>query len=245
MSSFQSRMQQETVTGKKRKPNPRIQDAERRQCSRKVAPDTQRMGSLVEEFKEAYDLGQIGGHAMWNLQLKLAKELALSAGSMLKFLDLCTDLEELSYDVKETMVPGIDALIEGCQDLIIDEGDGEVWEKVEERDARTIGSLDSMLEAMQRVVAMVLRDKRWIKTEERYEIMHACRSVFEAVANLVHSATYYGDSLELDDDLEALLDDAVGRCDDQTLDEYLDVDCEKEGEEEEEEEEEEEDDDDE
>ena len=238
--SFKSRMQQESYTGKKRKPPPpAIQDAERRECSRKVSPDTQRMRCLVAEFKEAFDAGLIGRYAMWNLQLKLAKELAVIAGWMLKFLDLNVDLEELAYDVKATMVPCIDALIEECQDLIIEGGDQGAWEKVEERDARTIGSLDSMLDAMQRMVAMVFRDKRWIKTDERYDIMHACRTVFDAVANLVHSVTFYGDCLELNEDLEALLEDAVGRCDDQTLDEYLDEDCQNEEDEEEEDEEEE------
>ena len=235
--SFKSRMQQESLAGKKRKPPPPvIQDSERRECSRKVSPDTQRMQSLVAEFKEAFNAGRIGRLAMWNLQLKLAKELAVIAGWMLKFLDLNTDLEELAFDVKATMVPGLDALIEECQDLIIEGKDQETWERVEERDARTMGSLESMLDAMRRMVAMVFRDKRRIKTDERYDIMHACRSLFDAVANLLHSVTFYGDCLELDDDLWALLEDAVGKCDDQTLDEYLDEECDEEEEEDEEEE---------
>ena len=37
---------------------------------------------------------------------------------------------------------------------------------------------------------------------------------------------------ELDSELEALLEDAISKCDDQTLDEYLDVDCENEEEDE-------------
>ena len=148
---------------------------------------------------------------------------------MLCFLDQVNDLEELAIDALKDIVPPIDFMIDECQDAIVDATPPEEkWDLVESRDAKTNQILDKVVEWMGKVVKMVFRSKRWIKTEERYEIMHLCCALFEAADDLVKSATYDGDFLELDSELEALLEDAICKCDDQSLDEYLDVDCENE-----------------
>jgi hypothetical protein len=90
---------------------------------------------------------------------------------------------------------------------------------------------------MKKVVEMVFKSKRSIKTEDRADIMHLCCGLFDAADDLVKSATE--EYLELDGELEHLLEEAVSKCDDQTLDEYLDEDCENEEEDEDDENEEE------
>jgi hypothetical protein len=228
MSSFKSRAAQEILIGNKRyKTTMKFQDAERRKCSKLVIPHMQRLTELVGLFKEkcAQD---ISAYAMWHLQLKLSKECVLISSSMLVFLDLVTDLEELAVDAPKEIIPQIDSLIDECQDAIVDEQEDGKWKTVDARDSKTKQVLDKAVECMGKVVEMVFKSKRWIKTDERYEIMHLCCALFEAADDLVKSATYDGDFLELDSELEAMLEDAVCKCDDQTLDEYLDVDLENE-----------------
>ena len=227
MSSFKSRKQQESSMklGKAIK----FKDAERRKCSKLVIPHRQKIAGLVGAFKEKSSTQGIGNFTMWHLQLKISKEFIRISCSMLCFLDQVNDLEELAIDALKDIVPPIDFMIDECQDAIVDATPPEEkWDLVESRDAKTNQILDKVVEWMGKVVKMVFRSKRWIKTEERYEIMHLCCALFEAADDLVKSATYDGDFLELDSELEALLEDAICKCDDQSLDEYLDVDCENE-----------------
>jgi hypothetical protein len=57
--------------------------------------------------------------------------------------------------------------------------------------------------------------------------------LFNAIDDTVKSATTDNLYLEINEELEGVLEDAVSKCDDQTLDEYYDQDCENEEEEEE------------
>uniref|UniRef100_A0A7S0MDE9 Uncharacterized protein n=1 Tax=Cryptomonas curvata TaxID=233186 RepID=A0A7S0MDE9_9CRYP len=225
-SSFKARAQHET-NGTKLGSAIKFQDAERRKCSKLVVPHMQRLTELVGAFKDKCALG-VGNYTMWHLQLKMSKELVRISCSMLGFLDLVADFEELASDAPKVIIPLIDSMIDECQDAILDTPLEEKWEPVESRDTKTKQMLDSAVGQMGKVVEMVFKSKFWIKTEERYEIMHLCRVLFEAADDLVESATYDGDFLELDCELDDSLKDAVSKCDDQTLDDYLDVDCENE-----------------
>ena len=104
----------------------------------------------------------------------------------------------------------------------------------EPRYADTNLRADKVLDCMTKAVAMVFRSKRWMDTEERFDLLRACCALFEAVGDLLNSVTYDGDFLELDPELETLIEDAIITCDSQSLDEYLDIDQENEEEEEEE-----------
>ncbi len=208
-----------------------MSDTERRMCSKLVLPDTQKLLGLVSTFKQAAS-GGVGQYTMWHLQLKLSKELVLTACSMLGFIDLVSELEELAVDTPKDMIPLIDTLINECQDTLVEMEEEEVqWAPDDVRDAKTRSVLDKATNAMHEAIQMVLRSKRWIKTDERFDILRASCALFDAADDLVKSATSTG-VLERDNDLEALLEEAVSKCDDQTLDEYLDVDCENEEEEE-------------
>ena len=231
MNTFKSRKQHET--GKRRGAATNFRDFERRKCSKLVIPDMQKLIGLTNSFKEKCESNP-DKYTMWHLQLKLSKELVQIASGMLGFLDLCTDLEELAYDSKEEITPLIDALINECQDEILDAPSDEKWERDDARDAKTKKLLDETIERMKKVVEMVFKSKHSIKTEDRADIMHLCCGLFDAADDLVKSAT--GDCLELDSELEHLLEEAVSTCSDQTLDEYLDEDCENEEEEDDDEE---------
>ena len=233
MSTFKIRNSQETLVGRKRAPSVKFQDAERKKCSKVVHPDTQKLIGLVASFKEAMG-GSIGGFEMWMLQLKLCKEMVLAASGLLDFLGEVTDLEELGMDAKADIIPFIDSMIEECQDLILNAKDepGEAWKAVASRDAKTNLHLDKVLDSMNQAVAMVFRSKRCIKAEERFDLLKASCALFEAVDDLLKSVTYEGEFLELDTELEALVEEAISKCDDQGLDGYLDEDSEEEEDEE-------------
>ncbi len=236
--SFKDRKAQETLVGRKRAKSVKFQDAERRKCSKLVSPDTMKLTKLIASVMEKSAGGSIGSFEMWMLQLQLCKEMVLVASSLLQFLEQVMELEELASDAKTDIIPFIDSMIEECQDLIIDAESrpGGVWEAVAARDEATKRFLDKVLDSMAKVVTMVFSSKRWIKTEERFSLLNACCSLFEATEDLLNSVTYCGEFLELDTELEALIGDAISKCDDQGLDGYLDVDCENEEEEEEEDE---------
>ena len=238
-SSFKDRKAQETLVGRKRAKSVQFQDAERRKCSKLVSPDTIKLTNLIASFTEKSAGGSIGSFEMWMLQLQLCKEMVLVASSLLQFLQEVMELEELASDAKTDIIPFIDSMIEECQDLIIDAESrpGGVWEAVAARDEATKRFLDKVLDSMAKVVTMVFSSKRWIKTEERFSLLNACCSLFEATEDLLNSVTYCGEFLEFDTELEALIGDAISKCDDQGLDGYLDVDCENEEEEEEDEDE--------
>ena len=230
--SFKSRIEHETTAGKKRRcKTTSFKDTERRQCSKRVLPDTQKLLGLVSAFKEKVASSSTHQFTMWHLQLKLSKEMVLMACSLLGFIDLVADLEELAADTPKDMLPLIDALIDECQDALVDTEE-EQWVPDDSRDTKTRSMVEKAAEAMVKTVSMVFKSKSWIKADERFDILHACCALFEATDDLVKSATSTG-VLELDSVLEALLEDAVSRCDDQTMDEYLDVDCENEEEDEE------------
>ena len=74
-----------------------------------------------------------------------------------------------------------------------------------------------------------------VDSEALRSLLNACCSLFEAPKDLLNSVTYCCEFLELDNKLEALIGDAISKCDNQCLDGYLDVDCENEEEEEEDE----------
>jgi hypothetical protein len=61
-----------------------------------------------------------GKFTVWHIHLKLSKEMVLAACLMLDFLDLITDLEELIHDAPLEIIPKIDAMIDECQDAILD-----------------------------------------------------------------------------------------------------------------------------
>jgi hypothetical protein len=220
MSTFDSRKQQST--GEKRGIATRFHDCERKKCSKLVIPDMQKLIGLVGSFKEQCD-SNLDKYSMLHLQLKLSKEHVLIACRMLKFLDLVSDLEELACDTKKVTIPLIDTLISECQDQILDKTSDEKWEQDY---TKTKKVLDETMERMNKVFNMVFRSKRSMETEERYDILHLCFSLFSVAEDLVKSCA-------LDSELEQLLEEAGSKCDDQTLDEYLDVDCEEEEEEDE------------
>ena len=228
MSTFKTRKQQETVVGRKRAKATVIEDAERRQCAKVVVPDTQGITALVEGYKEkCRDEEGIDQWTMWHLQLKMAKEMVLIAAKVLRFLEQVADLEELYMDAETDMAPLIDEMICECQDAILEatpEEPLELWTRNAERDKKTDTLLDQAIATMNKVVGMVFRDKKWIKTEERYDLLHASCALFQASEDLVKSATGDGEHIFLEERLEYMFDDAIGKCDDQTLDEYLDVD---------------------
>jgi hypothetical protein len=142
-------------------------------------------------------------------------------------------------DAQSDIIPFIDSMLEECQDLIQNAKDDpmDAWSAVVSRDTKTGLCLDKVQRCMEKALAMVFRSKRWIKTEERFDLLGAGCSLFEAVDDLLKSVTYEGEFLELDSELEALIEDAISKCDDQGLDGYLDVDQDNEEEEEEDEEE--------
>ena len=225
-TAFKARVQQETRVGTKRPPASRkISDAERRKCSRVAVVDLKKLEGMMAEVSDAS-----GNLTMWLLRLKLSKEMLVTAEKLLHFLDEVADLEELAYDVRDTILPGIDSMINDCQDLIM-EGvvEEEKWEPRETGQSKVITSL-------QKIVGMVFLSNTWIKTEDRFTIMHACCDLFQAVQDLVESVTDGNQYLELDEEIEVMLEEAVCKCDDQSLDEYLDVDCDNEEEEEDDEE---------
>ena len=234
MSTFKDRKNQESSVGKKRSSFVKFLDAERKKCSKLVHPDTQKLMAMISSFKATCTASDTKTFEMWLLQLKLSKEMVLIAAGLLEFLDEITELEELGMDSKTDIIPPIDSMIEECQDLILD-SENQPWKAVAERDVKTNLFLDAVLSAMNKALAMVFRSKKWIKTEERFDLLYACRCLFEAADDLLKSVTYDGDFLELDSELEAFMEDAICKCDDQHLDGYLDVDQDNEEEEEEEE----------
>ena len=237
-SSFKDRKNRETRVGKKRPSAVPLQDADRSKCSKLVHPGTQRLTGLISSFKEAGVGGSIGRFEMWMLQLKLCKEMVLISAGLLEFLEEVMELEELAMDTKTDIVPFIDSMIEECQDLILDAEDrpGGLWRAVADHDDKTNQYLDKVLDSMKAAVTMVFCSKCWIRTEERFHLLTACCRLFEAADDLLKSATYDGEFLELDAELEHLMEDAISKCDDQGLDGYEDVDRDNEEEEEEEDE---------
>lgn len=245
MSTFKSRKQLEALVGRKRLKTVRFQDAERRQCAKIVLPDTQGITSLVEAYKAKCRDDNFDQWTMWHLQLKMAKELATIAAKVLKFLDQVADLEELSMDTETGMIPLIDEMISECQDTLLEantpEHEEKTWTRDTDRDKTTDKMLDAAIATMNKVVGTVFKSKEWLKTEERYDLLHACCALFQASENLVKSVIGDGEHLVLEEQLESMFDEAISKCDDQTLDEYLDVDCDHEEEELEEDEDEDED----
>lgn len=221
-------------SNKKRSPSGiKFKDEERRKCSKLVVPEMHKLSGLIAEFKEKIhtDTSTTDLFTMCHLQLKLSKELVFEACSMLGFIDLVPDLEELAHDAPGEIVPLIDELIDECQDAILD-GQDEKWTADAARDEKTLAMLDKVIQRMGAVVGMVFKSKRWIKAEERFDILHLCCALFEAAEDLVKSAAAgASDFLEYDQELESLLEEAICKCDDQPMDEYLDVDYENEEEE--------------
>ena len=235
--SFEDRKQKETMVGRKRAKATLFEDVERRKCAKVVLPDAQGIISLVDEFKKKCMDTSIDQWTMWHLQLKMAKEMALVAAKLLRFLEEVADLEELWIDTETDMVPLIDEMICECQDEILEatpENPLALWIHDADHKKATDKLLDAAIETMSKVVSTVFKSKKWLKTEERYDFLHACCALFQAIEDLVKSAT--GEHILLEERLEYMLEDAIGKCDDQTLDEYQDVDCDNEEEEEDEEE---------
>ena len=232
MSDFKSRQQKETLTGRKRAKATVFQDVERRKSGKVVLPGAKKVAELAELLK-----GKIKGEeviCLWpmlHLKLKTAKALVLIACEVLQFLELSADLEELAMDARDGIPPLIDEMIDECQDTILITPDDTPWLLDTERDAKTLTLLDAAVERMNKVISTVFKSKRWIKSEERTDFLNACCALFELAEHLVHITT--GEHIELDERLEFMLEEAVSKCDDQTLDEYGDVDCENEEEEEE------------
>ena len=227
-TTFKTRMQQETSVGTKRPPASRkISDVERRKCGKVAVVDLKKLEGMMVDVKEAS-----GNFTMWHLQLKLSKEMLVTAEKLLHFLDEVSELDELAGDVRDTILPGIDAMIDVCQDLILEEAKEEEGKPRQEENALQ----KKVITSMQKIVGMVFLSNKWIKTEDRFTIMHACCDLFQAVQDLVKSVTDGNEYLELDEEIETMLEEAVCKCDDQSLDEYGDVDCENEEEEEEDEE---------
>jgi nicotinic acid mononucleotide adenylyltransferase len=218
--NFKNLKRQETSVGKKRSRSQKIWNSERKQCSEIAVNGTRKLMVLVASFKEASSSGTIGSFSMWHMQLKLSKEMVLVAGQMLQFLDNVAELDELAWDVKETILPAIDTVIDDYQDIILETKTPEdKWKAVAERDEKTNKLLDQMVASVQKVVGMVFLSKKALKAEDRYLILHACCHLFSAVDDAVKSAT--GD--EINEELESMLEEAVSKCDDQTLDEYFDM----------------------
>ena len=184
---------------------------------------TKNMISLVGDFKEATSGKSTGSLMMWNLQLKLSKEMGLVSLGFLNYLDEVTALEELSTDIETEVIPYFDDMIEDLQDLIVREGENdEQWKLVETRDAITTQRINQVIVDIEKIKATVFTSKR-IDVDERFNIMHACRSLFEAIQDLVKSVNCEKGIfiMEYGDELEAMLEDAIGKCDDQSLDEYM------------------------
>lgn len=234
--SFNTRKQKETLVGRKRAKATLFEDVERRKCAKVVVPDTQGITCLVEAYKEKCKDAGVDQWTMWHMQLKMAKEMAVISAKLLRFLEQVADLEELWMDTETDMVPLIDEMICECQDEILEatpESPPELWIHNADREKTTETLLDAAIATMNKVVSTVFKSKKWLKTEERYDLLHACCALFQASEDLVKSAT--GEHILLEERLEYMFDDAIGKCDDQTLDEYQDVDCDNEEEEEEEE----------
>jgi nicotinic acid mononucleotide adenylyltransferase len=232
-ANFKNRKQQETHVGKKRCKSQKIVSFERKQCSKIAVNDTKKLMALVVAFKEASCSGTIGSFSMWHTQLKLSKEMVLVAGSMLQFLDNVSELDELAWDVKETVIPSIDIMIDNCQDLfLVTKTPEENWKPMAEREEQTVKLLDKMIDSVQKVLGMVFQSKKALKAEDRYIILNACCHLFNAVDDTLKSVTSDTIYLEINEELEGILEEAVSKCDDQTLDEYYAQECEDEEEEE-------------
>ena len=256
-SSFDSRKQQETLVGRKRtkqKASTQFKDAERRKCAKTVLPDTQRLITLVQGFKQKLQDESTDQWTMWHLQLKMAMEMVQIAAKVLVFLEQVAELEELSMDIETDMIPLIGEMICDCQDTISDAAATTIttaatatatatttttttsspkesslpllplWTRDTERDEKTVKQLDLAIESMSELVSTVFKSKTWIKAKERFHLLHACCDLFQASEDLVKSAVGDGEFIELNERLESIFEDAISKCDDQTMDEYVDVD---------------------
>jgi hypothetical protein len=241
---FKSRQQTETLAvGRKRTQAAEIRDAERKKCGKVLLPDAQRVLQLAEELKEKCEDEKADGWTVWHMQLKLSKEMVLTACRLLKFLDEVSELEELAMDAESDMIPLLDAMINDCQDAIVANPASAPppptpsWPRDTARDVRTNLLLDNATAAMGKATCTVFSSKRWLQTDERYDLLRACCALFEAAEHLAQAAAGDGEFVQMDERLEELFEGAVSKCDDQAMDEYWDVDCEHGDEEEEENEE--------
>ena len=235
-TSFDSRKQQETLVvavGRKRTQKKKVtqfKDAERRKCAKTVLPDTQRIMILVEEFKDKLKKEDVNidQWTMWHLQLKMAIEMVQIAAKLLVFLEQVAELEELSIDIETEMIPLIGEVMCDCQETIYEAASDKktlpLWTRDTERDQKTIKHLDLAIKSMNELVSTVFKSKTWIKAKERFHLLHACCDLFQASEDLVKSAVGDGEHLELNVRLEPAFEDAISKCDDQTMDEYVDVD---------------------
>ena len=223
--SFDSRKQKETMAGRKRAKATMFEDYERKTCSKLALPDAQRIIGLVEELNEKCKEKDVDQWTMWHLQLKIAKEMAEIASRLLQPLDQVADLEELSMDTVTDMIPLIDEMICECQDTILEatpEKPLELWTPNTERDKATDALLDNAVATMNMVLDTVFKSKKRLRADERYDLLHACCALFQASDSLVKSATGDGEHIMLEERLDYMFDDAIAKCDDQTLDEYFD-----------------------
>jgi hypothetical protein len=215
--SFRTRIQHETAGWRRTV----FKNAERKRLSKTAHREFFRITSSIDSFN-AKSTTDAGRFTVWHIQLKLSKEMVLAACSLLGFLDLETDLEELKHDAPLDIVPKIDAMIDECQDAIVDNTDEERWKPIAARDEKTKKVLTKVADQMTKVFSKIFASKRELKIDDRYEIMYMCCALFDAADDLVKSTSFDCDCLELDSELEGLFEDAVSKCDDQTLDAYLD-----------------------
>lgn len=224
----------------------RFQDAERKQCANMVVPDTKLITKLVKEYKEKCRDESIDQWTMWHMQLKMAKEFAKTSAKILIFLDQVADLEELNMDTETGMIPLIDEMISECQDTILEAIAAGTqlpkWTRETVGDIMADNILDAAVSMMNKVIETVFKDINWLKTNDRCVLLDACCALFQASEILVKMVVGDGQHIALDEKLESMFEDAISKTDDQTLDEYLDVDRENEEEDEEDEEDEEEED---
>lgn len=217
------------LSGHKRTASGSIRDVERRPCGKVILLDTQGMRKALEELRHAAEGRPVGKYTLCHLQLQLAKELVVSATSLLDFLSLVVELDELSTHATLDTIPRLTRLIDDCQLLIVDTNDAAPWQPNPARDAKTLDLLTQSISATSAAISAIFNPRQTVLSrQDRHGIMLACRALFEAADDLLRAAEEEGVG---DEGVGAFVAGAVGRCEGQTLGEYfLEVGVEEEGE---------------
>ena len=199
------------LSGHKRTASGSIRDVERKPCGKVILLDTQGMRKALEEIRRAAEGRPVGKYTICHLQLRLAKELVVSATNLLDFLSLVVELEELSTNATLDTIPRLTRLIDDCQLLIVDTNDTALWQPNPARDAKTLDLLT------QSISAIFHPHRTALRTQDRHCIMLACRTLFEAADDLLRAAEEEGVG---DEGVGVFVGSAVGKCEGQTLVEY-------------------------
>ena len=203
-----------------------IDDEERRKCARVATVDFERLVYSIARLQDAMrpmpkDQVKTLLPRLWKADLETAKEMVLIAQSLLQFLELNDELEELSKDVDREILPRIEEMLDVC--VRIEELDDTQVRK--EGDVPRIAhQLKTVRYCMKEVIDMVFKDTTsWLKTPERYQLLNACQVLFTASREVVTYVVESKSCLADPKDLEALdhyMEQAIACCEDTELDDY-------------------------